>query len=304
MTGTDYTYALEKRLEWLRWARTDGLEGYTKESKATARSVQFYIHSLANGPTYYMNDRFCELVDYARLTVQDEMEFDPAWLLSPSGWMWLQEPYLVPEMQISPLWKARKEPAWSISAVSWFPTSDGGTFFLTYLDRKLVTTNLGGFGMWSYFVLHAGERLAPRIRAFEKTAASYDEGAYVESRAAEMGHEIRWMYTALHLMSERLAVTREHTAERGTRRRWQREQVPLEPLVKIVTLRRMEEARAKDPHASAVDWQWQWHVRGFWRKQYYPSEDTHKMKWIDEYVKGPANKPFKPSTARIYAAVR
>lgn len=35
-----------------------------------------------------------------------------------------------------------------------------------------------------------------------------------------------------------------------------------------------------------------WKVRGHWRRQWHPSENAHKILWIDEHVSGPADRPL------------
>jgi hypothetical protein len=157
--------------------------------------------------------------------------------------------------------------------------------------------------MWSQAVLVPGDAILGRIHAFEAAARSDSEGGYVDGRSTDMLHEFRWLYAALHLMSQKLAATREEQAERHTRRRMQREESKLEPLVRVVTLRRMEEARAIEGHSN-VDWQWQWKVTGHWRNQYYPSTGAHQPKWIEDYVKGPPEKPFKTPAHTVYAVSR
>ena len=44
-------------------------------------------------------------------------------------------------------------------------------------------------------------------------------------------------------------------------------------------------------------------VRGFWRKQWYPSKKAHAPLWIESFIKGPAHAPLK-TTPRIYSATR
>lgn len=321
-----YTAALEKRLEWYQWGKRFAPELYKELPPAM---VRLYEHALGSDtPTYFMNDRFCQLTDHARRTIPDDLAFDPQWLASKEGWMWLEEPFVTPPMTNKPEGVSDLR----VSAIAWFPVkqrvvsgreklvnSDGrvltqrdideGVYIMTYMDRHLANPEMRGYGMWSYFVLLPGEKVIDKVRAFENMALTCDDdetvrGAYVTGRAMDMLHEVRWVYTAFHLMSQRLATTVEHKAERATVRRVERENLSLPPLLRVVTLRRMEEARHAEGGSHAVDWKWQWDVRGHWRNQYYPGTGEHKPKYIEEYTKGPPDAPFKPPAALIYQAKR
>jgi hypothetical protein len=75
--------------------------------------------------------------------------------------------------------------------------------------------------------------------------------------------------------------------------------------IQIVYLRRREQhPTLQDGSSNPVDWSCQWLVQGHWRNQYHPSDQSHKPAFIQSYVKGPEDKPFKPPSPRIFAAVR
>ena len=50
-----------------------------------------------------------------------------------------------------------------------------------------------------------------------------------------------------------------------------------------------------------VDWKHRWWVQGFYRAQWYPSEQAHKVIWIAPYLKGPSDKPI---LEKVYSVVR
>ena len=75
--------------------------------------------------------------------------------------------------------------------------------------------------------------------------------------------------------------------------------------IQIVYLRRREQhPTLRDGSSNPVDWSCQWLVQGHWRNQYHPSDQSHKPMFIQSYVKGPEDKPFKTPRERIFAAVR
>jgi hypothetical protein len=167
-----------------------------------------------------------------------------------------------------------------------------------------------GFGVWSYFTLRPGNTVGQRIEKFEREMRERDpSGQYVDmpGRMANRLHEIRWMYSALQLMSQRLSTTIRVPTDRHVRRRAEREQQTAPPFINVVTLRRLHHhaiRSGQDKTTDVIEWKWSWIVRGFWRMQYYPSQGVHKPKWIDTYLKGDLTKPLKPSGLKLFAARR
>jgi hypothetical protein len=154
-----------------------------------------------------------------------------------------------------------------------------------------------------------GAPLGPRVDNFEAWAAQgYAEhpdrvDAPYQDATGLWRHEIRLAYTVFHLMAQRLAAKVQTPVTREVRRRAERQRQVAPPFIQVVTLRRLEIARRHDPTGEAPDWQWQWSVIGHWRWQWYPSDGTHKRIFIESYVKGPADKPFK-NTLKLFAAKR
>lgn len=73
---------------------------------------------------------------------------------------------------------------------------------------------------------------------------------------------------------------------------------------RVITLRKREYTNAPSGDHREVDWQYQWLVRGHWRKQYYPARNEHRTIWIAPFSKGPEDKPLKPPTKHIFQVVR
>jgi hypothetical protein len=332
----DYSYALEKRKEWLDYANSTNFQG------DLANSAQVYREVLQKADTYVMNRKFCELVDLARRTVPDDLAFENDWLPTPSGWLWCVTPFEVPELDkaMELVGERRKV---GVSAIGWDRLTPrqieqrnlmvdealksdkvreandnpqnrlylrhlkpGAAQFSVFVDYDQLGGRRRGFSMWSYFVLNPGDEVGTRIELFEETAKdSQDAGTYGgDKRVTSMLHECRWIYTALHLMSQRLTTKVHRDATRGTRKRFERDQTPIAPEYRIVTLRRMEEEREKVPQEKqTVEWQWSWRVTGFWRNQWYPVEQEHKRIWIEEYIKGDLTKPLKP-TKTLYRVAK
>lgn len=323
-----YINALEVRAKWLRWAI---------DQEQSFPYMRHYTQALEAGDTFFMNKKFCSLVECACETVPDDLVFEAEWMQSRNGWLWIETPFGVPlpaeaaykkvtdelahesgkkltDEQHKKLISVMRSPV-KISAIGWYAvpagihvgkgkkdelfrvTGEGAYHFMCY---QMLGNN---FGTWSYFTLQNGDKLIDRVRAFEEFAEE-DQGSYEKGRISDMMHEIRWVYAAFYLMAQRLASTVQHNTDRHTRRRGERDKLPVTPFIRVVTLRRLEEARKKSGAPADIEYNWQWEVRGHWRDQWFPSEKTHKPVWIEAYIKGPEDKPFKSPGAKLFVAQR
>ena len=83
---------------------------------------------------------------------------------------------------------------------------------------------------------------------------------------------------------------------RHIRRQLQRanEEPPPDDDVSIVVLRRMQVRKVQQPSGehSGVEWKHHWWVSSFYRAQWYPSEQAHRVIWIESFLKGDFSKPL------------
>jgi hypothetical protein len=305
-----YMRALEKRAGWARWA-----EEYVTKRMDHSKTpnydhvMLFYKASLMHGDTLYMNKEFCALVDHARATAPDDLVFEDSWMQTPSGFMWLEIPFRVPrpaEFDDTRLLDQGIDVDPHLHAVSWFK-QDGGYVFLTYQDWHDVHPNAEGFGCWSHFIMRPGDVLAERMKRFETTAFDPDapgHGVYARSALNNSLHEMRWVFTAMHLMAQRLSMTVEHRASSMARDSARRKKLAITPFLKVVTLRRMEAERPAGGEHKQHDWQWKWVVLGHWRNQWYETDKTHKRIFIESYMKGPDDKPLKMPGHTLFKVLR
>jgi hypothetical protein len=76
-----------------------------------------------------------------------------------------------------------------------------------------------------------------------------------------------------------------------------------EPIVRVIHLRRKEQNRNAES-GGTIDYSCQWLVRPHWRNQYHPSTGERKPVFIDAYIKGPEDKPFKPPKDYVFKVDR
>lgn len=115
---------------------------------------------------------------------------------------------------------------------------------------------------------------------------------------------LRYVAGSLAFLQQRILVAPHYQADRATRRRHQAWRP--DPQVRVVELRRRAELRPADGEAQvAVDWQWQWAVRGHWRQQACGTGQRERRTiWVPSYVKGPADKPLKPPQPTVFVVRR
>lgn len=330
--NTQYSLAIETRLEWLRWVK--GGHGPTYWPERFRNTVPIYLGPLEEGETFFMDEHFCQLVDHARQEMPYDLKFERDWMIRPAGFLYLAIPFEVPhikELAEKPEYKDMKV---RIRAIGWTTVTPGTeitrgsdgkseiaghgcTYFRCFLsnldyrggpldngEKTSRVIHQNGFAPWSFFVLRDGEVLGNRIRSFEEKVFTDDrEGTYTSGREDNALHEIRWIYAAMHLMAQRLATRVRKPTERHVRRRIENRGEKAPPFIEVVTLRRLQAHRSTQPSQN-VEWNWQWEVRGHWRNQYYASEGIHKPKFIEAFTKGPKDKPFKEKGTKLFVARR
>ena len=62
----------------------------------------------------------------------------------------------------------------------------------------------------------------------------------------------------------------------------------------MISLRSLETEKTDqtDDSGKSIEYAHQWIVRGHFRNQFYPSEKTNRLIWIDPYKKGPEGAPL------------
>lgn len=102
-------------------------------------------------------------------------------------------------------------------------------------------------------------------------------------------------------INQRLLVTSNRRLDRAARRRLP-QMADHEPIVKVVELRARDHVSPVGDMVLDVEWSCRWIVRGHWHK--YHTTDGVISKWVLPYIKGPADKPLRPSRAKVFAVVR
>jgi hypothetical protein len=70
-------------------------------------------------------------------------------------------------------------------------------------------------------------------------------------------------------------------------------------VLRYIDLRAAEVHPAEHGDAHDVQWKCRWLVRCHQRAQWYPSTQSHKIIWIESFIKGPDNAPIKQEAYRV-----
>lgn len=151
----------------------------------------------------------------------------------------------------------------------------------------------------------------------ESPHAFESAGALVQSQIRENAlRNICESLAAAQFLQLKVVAKERRTLPRAERRRREREGRPA-PDVYAVVLRRAE--HHDKPHTQAEaeeeltpeqvqhhrEYTCQWLVGGHWRRQFYPSVQEHRPKYIEPYIKGPTDRPMKiHATSKVFVARR
>lgn len=220
------------------------------------------------GDTYFFSRDVLALLEGAARTLPRSVVLHSAMLPSHTAFCYMERPVAIDD----------REP---ITCVAWTCNEETAYFAAMNMNQAGLLPMLGGGWMF-------GESI-------EQTLPHADDSELALKVVSFMG--------AMFLfLNQRILRYTNERPDRATRRR-----MPVfesEPVIRVVSLRRVNYQHKDSTEHEAVEWSCQWLVRGFWRNQWYPSLGNHQPKWIAPYIKGPADKPLKQPRADIFAVVR
>lgn len=242
-------------------------------------------------PVYVAPEMF-EIAEAASETFRPE-PLEASDLITQSGFLLLPEPFVVPD-------------AFGIDttfrAFAWMPcnSEDGkkhGIHLTTY--TSIEDDELDGYDLKEW---QAKGREIPWQPLHAQPWWFGDEAPPVAETGAGWWIKVQALF---RLMMQHISIREERQPPRATRRRWQRD-VPERPsherYVVVVRLRRPKSAPTGEERN--VEWKQRWIVGGHWRAQWFPSLGIHRQIYINDYVKGPEDKPLVVRKARAFELVQ
>lgn len=121
---------------------------------------------------------------------------------------------------------------------------------------------------------------------------------------ADCDYLTRWILTASMFVEQRLVLGADEpmSVERHIRKEAVKQSI--EPLCRVVHLRRADRHDRSSTSSEEREWSCQWLVSGHWRNQWYGKAQRHVPRWIAPYVKGPDDKPLKVPKAEVFVVNR
>jgi hypothetical protein len=325
-----YSIALERQLELLqrvsqwesqhydvyKFLRPRVTPDLSEEHSRYAREALRYTNrGLSRGDTFFWSESVCEVVERVAQDIPDWILVEEG-LPTREGCFWFAHPLPLPP----------DSGYHSISALSWTAvrcsgenTSDSEYDWIVPEEEDEGVSRSSPFFTFFGTMREDSAVVAPfpLERDFDKVSP-FDYIVWpvnvswrqllsrLKSTAGGHEPELRYIAAAFAFLQQKILISEPRAIERATRRRIagliERE---TEPVVSVIKLRRVERGEGKpEDQGGAVDWSCQWIVRGHWRSQWHPSLVRHQAKWIAPYIKGPEDKPLKPTRATVYAVVR
>jgi hypothetical protein len=281
---------------------------------------------------YYWSREMTEAMIQSSHSVPVTVPMSLSWFPTGAFYWFLEHTARTPSVRPSTWDPVLREGGWQdlrIDAIVGVPIrSKSGT---TGLYLELLTSGIAPAGdalvpffcgFWregktiDEFVHDAVMNCTAFVQAVQNGGATDDEvKQFVRVRSANAYLAARELMAGGLWLNQRIMVTADAVVERHVRKRAAKTLGRNVDQVRVVHLRRTErlskagvrevpESKPESVDANGHrDWAYQWAVRGHWRHQYYRSLDTHQVIWIDPYVKGPEDKPLKPSKT-VFAVIR
>lgn len=278
-----------------------------------------WLSQLDVAQNYYVASEMVDLAVAASIHLADKNEDGDTTILeahdppSPFGWMWLAKPLSIRDIRGKTL--SMQGCFWSTSGgyvnITWFVDEydmkdDSNRYFrekgtTNFRSPRLTPNHLevAAYGQPlprsitapSHYVFDSEERL--EIGKTENgdnflIVGSGDDRyeVEVEKRVAATNS---FLYSVWRLMRQTLVSTQPLTdLPRQDRRRLDKANVT-NRAVTVIELRRREGGRG---YNSDVNWSHRFLVRGHWRRQWYPSDKTHRWVYILDYIKGDESLPL------------
>jgi hypothetical protein len=247
--------------------------------------LRLETRKLLDAPPVFVTSEMCQLIEMAAPTFKRE-PWQESDLLTSSGFVLFAQTIELYEGTPG------DQVLMPYGALSWWGVveREGATPFAVhlafYVDMHALVERAPE-------LVRAHERDLPRLDLWKTTNAGID-GECVGSELEQLAA------TTLRLMREFRPAQRHSSRERpdrATRKRAKRAGL-VEHDVLVVRLRR--EGKLSERLGGSVDYAHRFMVSGHWRNQWYPSLHRHRQVWVTPYVKGPADKPFKPPLRRVF----
>lgn len=257
--------------------------------------------AMQTAETVYVAADKCALVQAAANSMPPDV-FHSTDLFAPRGFVWFAHPINVPEL-LPDEWGVVASIPRHIRAMSWIQhpriLEAGDRRYIDVADALRYAVDGAsdadhGIIFWLWEDADEAWRHAGRGQVSPMDTSAWRFGSTTDDAPADLAKWYRRFILAFQrLLWQRIAVVDRERPPREYRRRCERAGVaPDNGTITIVHLRRPVPKTRPEGESTPVNWSHQWIVHGFWRNQWYPSLVDHRRIWIEDFVKGPADRPL------------
>ncbi len=276
---------------------------YRDPDEQTHQMIEAMLTGLRYSSPYYWSSQLLPLLIAGSQQLSDSATIVQQDLLAPCGWLWFANPII------------HESHDYDLRALSWVATVLPGTRDKDFLPTTFNGVDYDGIVVSSFGrklgsgdsgvltpICHVNFAFGSTLKELKGSVTDYfDKEEYSVPEEAEL-YRMRLMIGALLFMQQRILSRSPYLPTRAERRRAQREDHNIGDL-QVVKLRVQDYRQSGAESNGPVSWNYQWAVRGHWRDQPYPSEGRSRIIWIDQYIKGPEDKPLK-NPEKLFAVVR
>ena len=302
-----YSEALASQLAMLNWWEHDdgeserisegvgAAERDAHPGMAPRRLKKMMVDMFSKGDTYYISQEIIDVLLGGFDTLPYGLLGDvrPSW---PYGWAFFEKPVVVPFPNAT---------LWDLQGIAWGPVLDqqrqgiGGLNLAVFVSTpKSAHMTCTGMTTWRW-----GDSWDQQWGATKELELG--DHARVVDRNGQVifGQWLSKLIFSFFAFIRQECVTIQNQPAARPIRRHLPKSYAAEPIIKVIQLRRRSTATNADESVS-VDYSCRWLVRGHWRNQFYPGSQSHRPRYIQPYVKGPDDKPLKPTKSSLFAVVR
>lgn len=296
--------ALDVQLDLLRYYTNDELGrryadnvievALADHAKWTPGMGQRLHRMMLIGDTYAVTAEIGNILEQTATSIP-KFVFHADDLPSPSGFVWLEQAIIIPDINNRPL--AVQALGWHVTPVHTgnvedMDVGDDGPVQPCVLTLAWTAPSDPRDYAHDAFLNEEPHLVMPHGLVSMLTGV-WPIGETWPTNEADMGLG-QFLLAFLRFLATPWIAADRHTLDRHQARRAVRAVGSVEhvPEVRIVQLRRRAAERSEATGTGNVEWSHRWIVGPFWRDQWYPSLGVHKPILIAPYIKGPEHLPL------------
>ena len=314
----DLQIDLARRLKRDRWVRN--YTDYVAKDVAIGPVSDRLAHGLEEGHTYFITDEMIDLIQWAATSMPSH-GLEAEHLPTPYGWAWLERPVVQNDGRGEPL---------TVRALSWQQVADQhgrqGILFAQWADHEEVSDrekellgaalgevrpkigriHLVHLATWRYGHDWLSDERLKELKEHVDERSEGTDGD--ESDASGMGpltydatleahtHSLGFATAMWAIMGQDLGRPEPVMPPKPARKRATRAGRK-ETNINIVHMRRNMGGDAEEGEGKRADGtrrvKVRYWVKPFWRRQWYPKQQVHRLILIPPHERGPADAPLK-----------